>query len=44
MSNQPDDLTLTLLLDMRASLQRIEEKLDEFAASKNALEQTPEPA
>jgi hypothetical protein len=45
MSNHPDDLILALLLEMRASLQRIEEKLDAFAVSKSsALEQTPEPA
>jgi hypothetical protein len=35
MPGQPDDLILTLLLEMRASLRRIEEKLDEFAASKS---------
>jgi hypothetical protein len=33
----PDDLILTLLQEMRASLQRIEEELDEFAASKSGL-------
>jgi hypothetical protein len=44
MPDQPDDVILTLLLEMRASLQRIEAKLDEFAASKSRLPgPTPEP-
>jgi hypothetical protein len=42
--DQADDLILTLLLEMRATLQRIEERLDEFAASKSASPgSTPEP-
>jgi hypothetical protein len=42
MPDQPDFI-LTLLLEIRASLQRIEAKLDEFAATKSRLpEPTPE--
>jgi hypothetical protein len=37
MPDQPNDLILTFLLEMRASLQRIEEKLDEFLASKSSV-------
>jgi hypothetical protein len=45
MQDQPDHLILRLLLEMRASLQRIEQKLDEFAASKGgAPVPPPEPA
>jgi len=41
MQDQPDDLILTLLLEMRASLQRIERKLDEFSASKSGEPVSP---
>jgi hypothetical protein len=40
MPDQPDDLILTLVLEMRASLQRMEQTLDEFLASKSPLSGT----
>jgi archaellum component FlaC len=38
MTDQPDNLVLTLLRDMRASQQRIEEKLDELVLRVSSVE------
>lgn len=38
MTDQPDSLVLTLLRDMRGSLQRVEDKVDELVRRVSAVE------